>query len=327
VLSTTLGTTGLTVSPIGLGLAALGRPAYVNLDHSADVGAHDVASMRSRCHEVLDAAREQGIRYVDAARSYGRAEEFLASWLEDRQVDPAEVTVGSKWGYEYTGGWRLDAEVHERKDHSVGHLRHQWAESRALLGSSLDLYQVHSATFETGVLDDRAVLDELAGLREQGVVIGVSVSGPDQKDLLRKSMEVEYDGAFLFATVQASWNLLERSAEPALEEAGHEGIGVIVKEAVANGRLTERCPDPDLLELLQDAATAAGSTVDGLAMAAPLSLGWSDVVLSGAATPDHLLSNLGALDVDWSEDLDRRTAGLVEEPAAYWSTRAALPWT
>lgn len=316
------------MSPIGLGLAALGRPAYVNLRHDTDVGAaHDVESMRARCHEVLDVAREAGIRYVDAARSYGLAEEFLATWLEAREVDPSEVTVGSKWGYEYTGGWRLDAEVHERKDHSVGHLRHQWRESRGLLGPYLDIYQIHSATFETGVLDDRGVLDELARIREQGVSVGVSVSGRDQKDLVRRSMEVEYDGAFLFTSVQATWNLLERSAEPALDEAAHEGIGVIVKEALANGRLTERCPDPDLLELLQDAATAGGSTIDATVMAAVLARGWSDVVLSGAATPEQLQSNVRAIEVDWSDDLDRRTAGFVEDPATYWATRSTLPWT
>ena len=40
----TLGTTGLSVSPVGLGLAALGRPGYINLGHADDLGDdHDVA--------------------------------------------------------------------------------------------------------------------------------------------------------------------------------------------------------------------------------------------------------------------------------------------
>ena len=77
-----LGRTGLTVSRIGLGLAALGRPGYINVGHASDLaGERDVDAMERRCHDVLDAARDAGITYVDAARSYGRAEAFLASWF------------------------------------------------------------------------------------------------------------------------------------------------------------------------------------------------------------------------------------------------------
>ena len=90
--------------------------------------------------------RQAGVRYVDAARSYGRAEEFLGAWLSSREFAPGAVTVGSKWGYTYTGGWRLDAKVQEVKDLSVDNLRRQFAESRALLDDHLRLYQIHSAT-------------------------------------------------------------------------------------------------------------------------------------------------------------------------------------
>jgi len=50
-------------------------------------------------------------------------------------------------------------------------------------------------------------------------------------------------------------------------------------------------------------------------------------VLSGAATPEQLQSNVRAIEVDWSDDLDRRTAGFVEDPATYWAARSTLPWT
>ena len=68
-------------SKLGLGLAALGRPGYMNLGH-AEALEHDyrVEAMERRCHEVLEAAYHLGIRYFDAARSYGRAEEFLSHW-------------------------------------------------------------------------------------------------------------------------------------------------------------------------------------------------------------------------------------------------------
>src|SRR6516225_2694396 len=102
----TLGQTGLFVSRMGLGLAALGRPGYINMGHAADLhGDYDFHSMEERAHAVLDSAWKAGIRYFDAARSYGLAETFLAHWLASRRIRPDAVTVGSKWGYTYTAGW------------------------------------------------------------------------------------------------------------------------------------------------------------------------------------------------------------------------------
>jgi aryl-alcohol dehydrogenase-like predicted oxidoreductase len=119
--------------------------------------------MELAAHTVLDAAYAGGVRYFDAARSYGKAEAFLATWLARRGFGAGEVTVGSKRGY--TGGWRVGAPVHEVKDLSVATLRRQFAESREQLGLPLRLYQIHSATLDSGALDDPAVLEDLARLR------------------------------------------------------------------------------------------------------------------------------------------------------------------
>ena len=143
---------------LGLGLAALGRPGYLTVDHGAAIGPdRSVEALRQRCLQVCDAAWEGGIRWFDAARSYGRAEEFLAGWLSRRAIEPGVVTVSSKWGYTYTADWSVDAEVPEVKDHSAAALARQWPETEALLGPWLRLYQVHSATLESGILDDQDV--------------------------------------------------------------------------------------------------------------------------------------------------------------------------
>jgi aryl-alcohol dehydrogenase-like predicted oxidoreductase len=329
---TPLGRDGPLASRIGLGLAALGRPAYLDLGHGDDLGGDtSVEALQTRAHAVLDVAHERGITYVDAARSYGRAEEFLATWLRARELDPGTVTVGSKWGYRYVGGWRLDATTHEVKDHSVDALKGQWEESRRLLGRHLALYQVHSATFDTGVLRDQAVLDELARLRAgEEVAIGLSISGPEQRDLVRAAMEVQYEGEFLFTSVQATWNPLEPSAEEALAEAHHEGIGVIVKEAAANGRLAGRDPavqDTTFWGIVED----LDAPPDVVALAAALSRPWATVVLSGATTEAQLTSNLEALEVEWNPAWDERLRipadVLASTRAAYWKRRADLPWT
>src|SRR4051794_36467131 len=175
--SRSLGKTGLVVSRLGLGLAALGRPGYINLGHADDLGRdYDVAAMQAHAHAVLDAAWHAGVRYFDAARSYGRAEEFLSTWLHARQIPLDAVSVGSKWGYAYTAGWQVHAAAHEIKQHSLEQLQRQWPESQANLGGYLRLYQIHSATLDSGVLNDLVVLKQLAKLKRDGVAIGISLS-------------------------------------------------------------------------------------------------------------------------------------------------------
>jgi aryl-alcohol dehydrogenase-like predicted oxidoreductase len=323
-----LGRTGLTVTRIGLGLAALGRPAYINLQHGEDLGPdRTVESLERRTHEVLDAALDAGVRYFDAARSYGLAESFLASWL-NRLREPDVVTVGSKWGYTYVGEWKVDVESHEIKDHSVAALRRQIKESRQLLGPRLKLYQIHSATLETGVLEDNAVLGELVQLREQGIVVGISTSGPRQDEAVQAALNAEVNGVNPFGCVQSTWNVLDPSAGGALATARSEGWGVIVKEAVANGRLAIEHPYADGSERtpLQSLADDHSVSPDAVAIAAALAQPWADVVLSGAVTVDQLRSNLTAVDVQLSEEDRDRLDRMAEEPTDYWTKRAGLRW-
>ena len=315
---------------VGLGLAALGRPGYITVEHARDLaGNYQPGAMEQRTHAVLDAAYAGGVRYFDAARSYGRAEDFLASWLANRRIVPGAVVVASKWGYTYTAGWRVAAERHEVKDHSLATLRRQLAETRTRLGEHLSLYQIHSATLESGVLDDDAVIDELARLKAIGLRVGLTLTGTSQSDVLRRALEVTRDGKRVFDAVQATWNLLERGAGSALEEAHGAGMRVIVKEALANGRLTERNADPAFasrLAMLREEAARLDTTIDALAFAAALARPWTDVVLSGAATTEQLRSNLRAVELPWKTETDARLQSLTMESGEYWRERSVLPW-
>jgi aryl-alcohol dehydrogenase-like predicted oxidoreductase len=314
---TTLGMTGLPVSRIGLGLAAVGRPAYITTGRNADLGAdRSVEALRRRCHELLDTASALGIRYVDVARSYGLAEQFLAEWLERGVAVP---TIGSKWGYRYVGDWRIDAPIHEVKDHSLTAFRRQLAESRSLLGPALRLYQVHSATLESGILDDSGVLDALARLRQDGLHVGLSVSGPRQSYSIQRALDVRVDGVNPFSAVQATWNVLEPSAGNALTAASAAGWGVIVKEALANGRLAH---GPDTSPIVAGIAARHATTPDAVAIAAALRQTWATVVLSGAATTDQLRSNVASIDVALTDVDAAALGGLAEDPVAYWASRS-----
>jgi aryl-alcohol dehydrogenase-like predicted oxidoreductase len=94
------------------------------------------------------------------------AEEFLSTWI--RKQNKFDGFVGSKWGYEYLANWEINAEIHERKDHSAAFLKHQWIETRLNLGKSIDLYHIHSVTPDSKVLDDPAVIAELETIKKKG---------------------------------------------------------------------------------------------------------------------------------------------------------------
>ena len=323
----------LSMTTMGLGLAALGRPGYINLGHGEDLNNNlDVSAMEARAHSVLDAAWEAGIRYYDAARSYGKAEEFLHSWLDKRKIAADKITIGSKWGYTYTADWKIHVakgKKHEVKDHSLPVLQRQIRETHELLGSHLDLYQIHSTTFDSGVLSNIPVLTELARIRNNGLAIGFSVSGVEQGEIIERALEIEFDGVPLFSAVQASWNLLEQSVTSALQKAHDAGLTVIVKEGLANGRLTTRNNNPDFkrqLALLHHLAQEQNSTVDALALAAVINQDFVDVVLSGATSVAQLQSNVKALQIPWNNSLADALHELVEPVKSYWHTRSQLAW-
>jgi aryl-alcohol dehydrogenase-like predicted oxidoreductase len=313
---------------MGLGLAAIGRPAYITTNRDRVLGAaRTVEQLRTRSEELLDAAYAAGVRYFDVARSYGRAEEFLAGWLA-AHPDVQDVTVGSKWGYRYVGEWRQDAAVHEVKDHSRAAFEAQSARTWALLGDRLDVYHVHSATLDTGVLADASVHRALAGLRERGVRVGISTSGPAQAEAVRRALEVRVDGSALFTSFESTWNPLEPSVGPALAEAAEAGAWVIVKEAVANGRLAPGGQDrsPGVARAAKLAADL-GVPVDQLALAAALAQPWATWVLSGAIDVPQLTSNLAGATVTVPAEVLDELATLAEPADAYWTARSARPWS
>ncbi|MFC9007232.1 aldo/keto reductase [Streptomyces microflavus] len=319
---TALATATTPTAHIGLGLAAVGRPGYINLHRDRDFPeGREVEDLRARTHELLDAAYAQGVRYVDAARSYGRAEEFLGEWL-DARPSFTDLVVGSKWGYTYTADWSTEAEAHEVKDHSLATFERQRAETRELLGDRLDLYQIHSLTPDSPALADKELHERLAALAAEGVAVGFSTSGPHQADAIRAALALTVDGNPLFRTVQATYNALETSAAPALAEAHEAGLTVIVKEGMANGRLAgEEAP-----AVFREIAADAGVGGDAVALALVLHQPWAGVVLSGAATVTQLAGNLHAPVVGLDEEQRDRLDALVEEPESYWRHRAALPW-
>ena len=173
---TWLGSTRLAVRRIGLGLAALGGPGYINLGRAADLaggtGKESTERAAQPALECLRAGRSllrsgplpRGGRGVP--RRVARAPRARSERGDGR------LEVGLPVHGELARG-RARARV---RDLSLAMLSRQLVESRQLLGARLRLYQIHSARLDSGVLEDRAVLEELARLGASGLSIGPTVT-------------------------------------------------------------------------------------------------------------------------------------------------------
>ncbi len=321
----------MSVSRLGLGLAALGRPGYININHGADLNQlQSPDEWETHVNTMLDAAWQAGINYFDVARSYGKGEKFLGDWLRDNKISEEKAVIGSKWGYTYTANWQVEAEQHEVKNHSLPQLDKQREESNLLLGAYLKVYYIHSATIESGVLDNKLVLERLHTLKSTGLIIGLSVSGSEQAETIKKALDICFDDHCLFQVVQATYNILETSAGPSLAEAHRRGLGVIVKEGMGNGRIISGSElgagNAELTTTLANLSAKYNSTPDAVALAYILAQPWTDSVLSGAVNTTQLQQNIDALRITLSPEDVAQLQPFTEGNEQYWGKRRNLVW-
>ncbi|MGJ8739044.1 aldo/keto reductase [Zobellia laminariae] len=311
---------------IGLGMAALGRPEYINID----AGNRDKSEIgfRANALNVLDEAYEKGVRYFDTAPSYGKGEEFLKAWHDSREH--TDVVLGTKWGYTYVANWELGYDgPHEVKEHSLEKLTEQWQVSKELL-PSLEYYQIHSATFESGVLQNKPVLEKLLDIkRTTGLKIGMSTSGPNQKEVIENALQIRIDGEVVFDSFQVTFNMLEQAVLPVLRDIKLQGKKLIVKEAMANGRVfkNEKYPQyQSLYATLQTLAKRYEVGVDAIALRYVMDAVQPDYVLSGAADIIQLEQNLKANSFTLNEEELAELTKAKVNSKVYWEERSQLSW-
>lgn len=309
---------------LGLGLAALGRPGYINLGHNQNIGPDkSKQALYLQAEKVLSFAYQSGIQYFDVARVYGASEEFLSTWI--RKQNQFNGFVGSKWGYEYLADWKIDTDVHERKDHSLSFLKKQWVETRLNLGKNIDLYQIHSVTSESNVLNDRDVLNELHNIKNSGIQIGISTSGPDQEETIKKLLEINRVEK-IFSFIQCTINILEQSCQQTLIKASESGINIIAKEVFANGRLSAANKNFHQKEIsnLVNIAIDLNLSLEELSLIWAYQQNYIKIVLTGAATVKQIQSNIEAIG---KSDLTLpNLSDLSISKENYWQSRKSLKW-
>lgn len=182
-----LGSSGVTVSPVGLDARFIGTEAW---DHQSD---EDIV-------ELLKFAFRRGMTYVDTGAVYGdgRSEELLGRALAEVGGDP---TIGTRIGYADT------STGDPKRDFTPGALRTAVERSRDRLGTdSIDVVFLHDATVdEVG----EAVVETLVELRDDELVRALGWElGPGIGWLAEGERAIEHE----FDAIGTVFNLLEQGA-------------------------------------------------------------------------------------------------------------------
>jgi aryl-alcohol dehydrogenase-like predicted oxidoreductase len=313
-------------SNIGLGLAAIGRPQYIN------IGRRKAASFNyerffAKGLNFIDEAYRSGIRYFDTAPGYGIAEKMMLKWLQKNNHE--DIEVASKWGYTYTANFDPNASIHEKKEHSLKKLEEQWQQTKQML-PFLKTYQIHSATFESGVLENKEVLNRLWEIKEQyGIRIGLTTSGDNQSDVLEKARHIRIKNDSLFSVFQVTFNVFDQSTLRICKDLIRENHTVIVKEALANGKVFPNKAYPQhstLYTLLLKLSEKYRVGLDAIALRFCLQALNPYIVLSGATTNSQLEENLKAKEFELEKKDFDELCSMGISPNIYWAERKQLSW-
>ncbi|CAG8864084.1 hypothetical protein PS627_00853 [Pseudomonas fluorescens] len=209
-----LGSTGLRVSPLGLGTVKLGRDQGVKYPSGFAIPNDDQARM------LLAQARELGINLIDTAPAYGNSEERLGPLLRGQRHD---WVIVSKVGEEFEDG-------QSHHDFSAAHTRLSVERSlKRLETDCIDLVLVHSDGNDLAILEEQDVYQTLAALKQEGKIRGYGFSGKTAAGGL-KALE-RGDCAMV------TYNLTEQAERPVLDYAAEHGKAILVKKALASGHV------------------------------------------------------------------------------------------
>jgi aryl-alcohol dehydrogenase-like predicted oxidoreductase len=208
-----LGNTGLNVSEIGFGSWAIGGNSYGLTE-----------DQESLC--ALAAALDQGINFIDTADVYGKghSEELIGQTIQGHRE---KVILASKGGWDFYHGL-----IRQNFDRS--YLTFALEDSlRRLKTDYVDLFQLHNPP--QGLATNEELLRELKKLQRSGKIrfYGVSVHGPEEACHWIEKTDVQ--------TIQIVFNLLDqRPVTQLFKLAKERGVGIIAREPLACGMLTEK---------------------------------------------------------------------------------------
>lgn len=300
-----LGSTGLTVSAIAAGGGPIGgMPELFGYDTPED-----------RALEVVAAIAASSIRMIDTANGYsdGRSEQRIGDALE--RLPGHGLLVATK----------VDA---ADGDYSAARVRASVDESRARLRMDvLPLVHLHDPEFHPDAGFERrgGAIEALVALREQGVIGHLGLAGghrPTMERLLRT-------GEFEVLLTHSRATLLDRSADPLIDDARSRGLGVVNAAVLGGGLLASRSANPlygfrparpEVLEAaaaLHDLADEYGVALADAAVQRSVHDERVDATVVGFSRPERVPRLLAALAAPVPAAFWRRAEALLPDPSAW----------
>ncbi|MGI3782373.1 MAG: aldo/keto reductase [Janthinobacterium lividum] len=301
-----LGTTGLEVSPLCLGLMTYGDP---------NRGNHAWTLPEEQARPFFTAAVEAGINFFDTADAYsdGSSEEITGRAL--RELIPREDLVLATKVYNPMRPGRPNGHGLSRKAIMTG-----IDASLTRLGMDyVDLYQIHRWDYATPIEETMEALHDVV---RSGKARYIGASSMFAWQFQKAQNVADANGWTRFVTMQDHYNLLAREEErEMLPYCLDSGVGVIPWSPLARGKLTRPWDsetnrsetdefgkslyadsDRDIVQAVLDVAAARGAAPASVALAWVMRNPVVSAPIVGASKPQHLEDALAALDVDLTDD-------------------------
>jgi D-threo-aldose 1-dehydrogenase len=215
----TLGSTGLSVSPLCIGCAPLG-----DMPETFGYGVEEERAMRT-----LEAVLESPINFLDTAASYGdgESERRIGEVLKGRGGLPDGVVLATKADRDLQTG-----------DFSGEQMRRSVERSLKLLGlDRLQLVYLHDPEHESfeRLTAPGGAVEVLRDLVDEGVIEHLGVAGGPI------DLEIRYVETGLFEAVitHNRYTLVNRNAEPLLDLAAERGVALLNAAPYGSGILAK----------------------------------------------------------------------------------------
>ena len=209
-----LGSTGISVSPLGLGTVKLGRNQQVKYPSAFELPSDKQVS------DLLALTRDLGINLIDTAPAYGSSQERLGQLLPGPRD---QWVIVSKVGEIFEQG-------QSRFDFSFNYTVETVETSlKALNTDYLDVVLIHSDGDDLSILSNEGALDALESLKQRGLIRSHGMSS--------KTVEGGLEVVKRMDVVMATCNLSYNDELPVLESAQRLNKGVLVKKGLQSGHV------------------------------------------------------------------------------------------